>query len=108
MNHTKKRRFIAGAVCPRCSSMDTIMMFQDEGVDIRQCVECDFEEKAHFDSQNVSSKESVSTSAIEKELPTRVNKELLEANSKKESTLLDKKNDLQIVKIIGNVSPKKN
>lgn len=55
-----KRRFIAGAVCPRCSEMDSIVMYRLDGVEHRECVSCDFSEKANF-----------STPA--KELPTRVN-----------------------------------
>jgi uncharacterized metal-binding protein (TIGR02443 family) len=40
-----KRRFIAGAVCPRCSEMDKIVMFtNDDGVQTKECVECGFTE----------------------------------------------------------------
>ncbi|MEQ9465389.1 MAG: YheV family putative metal-binding protein [Haliea sp.] len=34
------RRFIAGAVCPRCSAMDTIVV--DRDTDLRECVACGF------------------------------------------------------------------
>ncbi|PLW84391.1 hypothetical protein CWI75_03360 [Kineobactrum sediminis] len=34
------RRFIAGAVCPRCSAMDTILV--DRDTDLRECVACGF------------------------------------------------------------------
>lgn len=34
------RRFIAGAVCPRCAAMDTILV--DSDTDHRECVECGF------------------------------------------------------------------
>jgi uncharacterized metal-binding protein (TIGR02443 family) len=34
------RRFIAGAVCPRCSAMDTILV--DRETDLRECVACGF------------------------------------------------------------------
>jgi len=34
------RRFIAGAVCPRCSAMDTIVV--DRETDLRECVACGF------------------------------------------------------------------
>ena len=40
-----KRRFIAGAVCPRCGEMDRIVMFQDEQGQFRECVSCGFKEK---------------------------------------------------------------
>ncbi|MGQ9424838.1 YheV family putative zinc ribbon protein [Gilvimarinus sp. F26214L] len=56
-----KRRFIAGAVCPRCNEMDTIVMFRRDGREHRECVSCDFREQARFDQP-------------QKELPTRVNR----------------------------------
>ncbi|SFM54307.1 YheV family putative zinc ribbon protein [Marinobacter pelagius] len=37
------KRFIAGAVCPRCAEMDKIMMFTDDNdKQIRECVACGF------------------------------------------------------------------
>ncbi|MGC8119671.1 YheV family putative zinc ribbon protein [Marinobacter sp. VGCF2001] len=37
------KRFIAGAVCPRCAEMDKIMMFTDDnGEQVRECVACGF------------------------------------------------------------------
>lgn len=38
----KNRRFIAGAVCPRCSAMDKIVV--DMETDQRECVACGFSE----------------------------------------------------------------
>ncbi len=35
-----RRRFIAGAVCPRCAGMDKIIVDLDS--DIRECVACGF------------------------------------------------------------------
>lgn len=37
-----KRRFIAGAVCPRCGAMDTLVVDRDS--DRRECVACEFSE----------------------------------------------------------------
>lgn len=36
------KRFIAGAVCPACSKMDTIRMFQVGDVPHRDCVACGY------------------------------------------------------------------
>ncbi|MDN6319512.1 MAG: YheV family putative zinc ribbon protein [Marinobacter sp.] len=37
------KRFIAGAICPRCAEMDKIMMFTDDSDEqIRECVACGF------------------------------------------------------------------
>lgn len=38
------KRFIAGAVCPRCGEMDRLMTFEREGKTMRECVSCDFSE----------------------------------------------------------------
>ncbi len=60
MAYSTKRRFMAGAVCPRCSSMDTIVVFNLDGKDFRECVNCDFKEEMRL---------NIATS----ELETRVN-----------------------------------
>ncbi len=36
------RRFIAGAVCPRCGAQDRIRVFTVSGRTLRECVACDF------------------------------------------------------------------
>jgi uncharacterized protein len=61
MAYSTKRRFMAGAVCPRCSAMDTILVYNLEGKDFRECVSCDFKEEMRL---------NLATS----ELATRVNK----------------------------------
>ena len=38
-----RRRFIAGAVCPRCAAMDRIVVDLDS--DLRECVACGFSEE---------------------------------------------------------------
>ena len=56
-----RRRFIAGAVCPRCARMDKIVV--DLDTDQRECVACGFREtrpKAPTEAQ--------------RELPTRVSR----------------------------------
>ncbi len=45
MAYSTKRRFMAGAVCPRCSKMDTIVVYNLDGKDFRECVECGFSEE---------------------------------------------------------------
>lgn len=60
MAYSTKRRFMAGAVCPRCSSMDSIVVFNLDGKDFRECVNCDFKEEMRL---------NIATS----ELETRVN-----------------------------------
>ena len=56
----QKRRFIAGAVCPRCGKMDKIIV--DMETQTRECVACDFSEARPGDEPSPS------------ELPTRVSR----------------------------------
>ncbi|MTI13060.1 YheV family putative zinc ribbon protein [Sansalvadorimonas verongulae] len=37
-----KKRFIAGAVCPKCSAMDRLVIFMQGDTTVRECVECGF------------------------------------------------------------------
>ena len=40
-----KKRFIAGAVCPKCEQMDKLMMYDTEDHQrFRECVSCGFKE----------------------------------------------------------------
>jgi hypothetical protein len=60
------KRFIAGAVCPRCSEMDKITMYTDDaGEQIRECIMCGF-------TDGISDVEAPVPAAPE--LETRVNK----------------------------------
>jgi len=55
-----KKRFIAGAVCPRCSSMDKLVMYKQDEKEFRECVSCGFKDEMRFKQQS-------------RELETRVN-----------------------------------
>lgn len=56
-----QRRFIAGAVCPRCAQMDKIVMFDNEaGQRVRECVSCGYTDALDEEGRPT-------------ELPTRVN-----------------------------------
>lgn len=39
-----KRRFIAGAVCPKCRALDRIVIETGDTESRRSCVDCDFSE----------------------------------------------------------------
>jgi uncharacterized metal-binding protein (TIGR02443 family) len=61
LSHSSPRRFIAGAVCPRCSAMDKLVLYRnDEGIQLRECIACGF-------------RESITEQGQMNELPTRVN-----------------------------------
>ena len=40
-----QRRFIAGAVCPRCSKMDKLVVFKKDGHTVRECVSCGYHQQ---------------------------------------------------------------
>lgn len=58
-----KRRFIAGAVCPKCNAMDRIVMYDKDGQQVRECIECGF-------SQTQSEQQAIDDA--NRELATRV------------------------------------
>jgi len=39
------KRFIAGAVCPRCNEMDKLVTYTNDEGTFKECVSCGFEEK---------------------------------------------------------------
>lgn len=41
----KRKRFIAGAVCPQCQSQDRLALWRQEGVDNIVCVECGYTQR---------------------------------------------------------------
>ena len=57
------KRFIAGAVCPACSEMDKIQMWNVDGVPNRECVACGYADTLNEQGQSVP-----------KEIGTRVNR----------------------------------
>lgn len=58
------KRFIAGAVCPRCGEMDCIRTYRDDEKEYKECVRCDYEDSMRLDG-----------GADVEELETRVNRE---------------------------------
>ena len=76
MAYSTTRRFVAGAVCPRCSEMDKLVVYNDGGKDYRECVACGYKEEMHF-------------KPVARELETRVNQ-----------TEDDKKDAVQVINIL--------
>ncbi|MGE6108944.1 YheV family putative zinc ribbon protein [Aeromonas sobria] len=40
METRRKKRFIAGATCPACGKVDTMMLYLEHGVEKVTCVQC--------------------------------------------------------------------
>ena len=67
MAYSQKRRFIAGAVCPRCAEMDKLVVLNEDGKDYRACVSCDFKEEMYFKPNARELETRVNTPAEEKQ-----------------------------------------
>jgi len=39
---SEQKRFIAGAVCPKCGAIDKVVAYSKESKDYRECVACSF------------------------------------------------------------------
>ncbi|KGT91014.1 hypothetical protein NG99_17115 [Erwinia typographi] len=35
-----RKRFIAGATCPKCQAQDTLALWQENNIDVVECVRC--------------------------------------------------------------------
>ena len=44
MSNRQRKRFIAGATCPKCKSLDTIMLYFENNVEKIRCTNCDYAE----------------------------------------------------------------
>ncbi|MDF2179235.1 YheV family putative zinc ribbon protein [Aliiglaciecola sp. CAU 1673] len=40
MSQKTRKRFIAGATCPSCKAMDTLMLYLENNVEHVECVQC--------------------------------------------------------------------
>ena len=67
-----RRRFIAGAVCPRCALMDKIVV--DLDTDQRECVACGFAEERSADKAVAQADPTRTAAKAADELPTRVSR----------------------------------
>ncbi len=56
------KRFIAGAICPRCAEMDRIRSWEQNGIRYRECVSCGYFEQLAIEEEKAP------------ELATRVNR----------------------------------
>ncbi|HCU65798.1 MAG TPA: DNA-binding protein [Rheinheimera sp.] len=43
MTTRKKKRFIAGATCPKCKAVDTMSLFLEHNVEKVECVSCGYQ-----------------------------------------------------------------
>lgn len=64
-----KKRFIAGAICPRCSEMDKLVMYKENGKEFRECVSCGFHDEMRFQQnpRELETRVNVTEEQVEKE-----------------------------------------
>ena len=62
-----KRRFIAGAICPKCKEIDKIVIYAEAGQDVRECVRCDYKDVQRFESAPTEPATRVSKTRSERE-----------------------------------------
>lgn len=76
------KRFIAGAVCPKCAEQDVLTVYRIGDDEFRECVECGFEDKMVFKSQmrelgtrvNTTEEEIASETRVVTLMPSKPNK----------------------------------
>lgn len=44
MSNKNRKRFIAGATCPSCKKIDSLMLYFENNVEKLACVRCDYKE----------------------------------------------------------------
>jgi uncharacterized metal-binding protein (TIGR02443 family) len=40
----ERKRFVAGAKCPKCKALDSIMLYIEDSVEKLECIECGYHE----------------------------------------------------------------
>lgn len=69
---TTKKRFIAGAICPRCAEQDKLVVYKEDDKEFRECVSCDFHEEMRFNYQPRELETRVNITEEEKTSETQV------------------------------------
>lgn len=72
MTEQTKKRFVAGAVCPRCGLMDKIVIYRNADKEYRECVSCDFKDEMIFKSAVRELETRVNTTEEAKRAETQV------------------------------------
>lgn len=57
MQKRVKRRFIAGATCPKCQALDTISLYFENNVEKLECVKCGYSETQTDDNVKSQTRE---------------------------------------------------
>ena len=58
MNKRTRKRFIAGAKCPKCQKMDTLMLYFENNIEKMECVNCGYHQSQASEEVQVATKGS--------------------------------------------------
>lgn len=58
MTKRTKKRFIAGAKCPSCQQIDTLMLYYENNVEKLACVNCDYTDTQTSQEVSAASKKN--------------------------------------------------
>lgn len=58
MSEKTRKRFIAGAVCPECQAMDTLMVFMQHNIEHVECVSCGYSKSKPDDKVEAATRSS--------------------------------------------------
>lgn len=64
MTKRKKKRFIAGAVCPSCKTSDSLMLYFENNVEKLACVKCDYQDSQTTQEVSAASKSNGSVIGV--------------------------------------------
>ncbi|GEA09767.1 YheV family putative zinc ribbon protein [Alteromonas sp. KUL49] len=58
MQKKLKRRFVAGATCPKCQKLDTISLYYENNVEKLECVACGYQESQTEEQVSAATREN--------------------------------------------------
>jgi len=67
-----KKRFIAGAICPKCKAMDRLTVQKIDDSEVRECIACGFKDEMRFKPAVSEPETRVNISEAQKEAQTQV------------------------------------
>ncbi|GEA08756.1 DNA-binding protein [Alteromonas sp. KUL42] len=64
MSNRVRRRFVAGATCPKCQELDTISLYFENNVEKLECVSCGYKEAQTDEKVSAVTRENESVIGI--------------------------------------------
>ncbi|GAA0343474.1 YheV family putative zinc ribbon protein [Bowmanella denitrificans] len=64
MSEKIRKRFIAGATCPKCQAMDTLMLYMQNNIEHVECVSCGHKQSQPQDQVKAATRSSESVIGV--------------------------------------------